>query len=164
MTSQQVVDFVRLQVSEGKELSEIGEMICDHCLSPSSDDYDHGSDNMTIIIVAILHGRTKEEWYAWVTDRVKNGYGYKTPSEAPRLYSRTYKEKLEAQEQAQQRYEEKKAGIKRDPPPPAVVSSIKVGGAIVPSLKVGDTIPSGTFSYIPYTPEFENNNVSLGPF
>ncbi|KAF5372391.1 hypothetical protein D9615_009299 [Tricholomella constricta] len=27
----------------------------------------------------------------------------------------------------------------------------------MPSIKVGDTLPQGTFSYIPYTPELENN-------
>ena len=33
LSSQDVVNFVRYQVSEGKELTEIGEMICDHCLA-----------------------------------------------------------------------------------------------------------------------------------
>ncbi|KAF8066551.1 1-Cys peroxiredoxin isozyme [Lyophyllum atratum] len=27
----------------------------------------------------------------------------------------------------------------------------------MPSLKVGDTLPEGTFTYVPYTPELENN-------
>src|SRR5438105_2662027 len=42
---------------------------------------------MTVLIVAILHGRTKEEWYAWMRDRVEKKYGYNTPSELPYLYS-----------------------------------------------------------------------------
>lgn len=87
LSSQQVVDFVRYQVSEGKELSEICEMICDHCLAPDTTSTGIGCDNMTILIVAILHGRTKEEWYAWITDRVEKNYGYNTPSTTPQLYS-----------------------------------------------------------------------------
>ena len=32
LSSQQVIDFVRFQVSEGKELTEICEMMFKHCL------------------------------------------------------------------------------------------------------------------------------------
>jgi len=85
LTSQQVVDFIRHQVSQGQNLTEIGGMICDHCLAP--DTSGTGCDNMTILIVALLHGRTKEEWTAWITERVKNGYGYNTPTILPTLYS-----------------------------------------------------------------------------
>ena len=88
LNSQQVVDIVRRQVAEGKELSEICELICDHCLAPdTSSGADIGSDNMTILIVAILNGRTKEEWYAWVKQRVNDNNGYPTPSSLPTLYS-----------------------------------------------------------------------------
>ena len=65
-----MVDFVRYQASQGKELTEIGEMICDHCLEPDTDAGGIGCDNMTVLIVAITHRRSKEEWYAWITDRV----------------------------------------------------------------------------------------------
>jgi protein phosphatase 2C family protein 2/3 len=41
---------------------------------------------MTVLIVAILQGRTKEEWYTWVTDRVKQKYGYETPIYLSSLY------------------------------------------------------------------------------
>jgi len=68
---------------------------------------------MTVLIAAILHGRTKEEWYAWVTDRVKKGYGYDTPSTHPQLYSqsrlmsfRARKEAQEAREQARKKEQE----------------------------------------------------------
>ena len=88
MSSQQAVDFVRLKVSEGKELTEICEMICDHCMAPDTSGGDSriGCDNMTVLIVAILGGRTKDEWYSWITDRVKQKYGYETPITLPRLY------------------------------------------------------------------------------
>jgi protein phosphatase 2C family protein 2/3 len=87
LSSQRVVDFVRLKVSEGKELNEIGEMMCDYCLGPDTNDNCMGLDNMTVLIVAILNGRTKEEWYSWVTDRVKQNYGYETPTTLPALYA-----------------------------------------------------------------------------
>lgn len=44
---------------------------------------------MTVMIVAITHGRTKEEWYKWVTERVETGYGYKTPDRVPQLYAQS---------------------------------------------------------------------------
>jgi len=51
-------------------------MMCDYCLRPNNQtstvEFTIGLDNTAVIVVAILHGRTKEEWYAWVTDRVKN--------------------------------------------------------------------------------------------
>jgi protein phosphatase PTC2/3 len=79
---------VRLKVSEGKELDEITEMICDHCLAPDSvDEYSTGSDNMTVMVIALLGSRTKEQWYSWMTDRVRGKYGYNTPTILPRLYS-----------------------------------------------------------------------------
>lgn len=41
---------------------------------------------MTFMVVALLNGRTKEEWYAWVKDRVEHQYGYETPEELPQIY------------------------------------------------------------------------------
>ena len=75
-------------MSEGKELAGITELICDHCLAPDTDsDSVVGCDNMTIIVIALLHGRTKEEWCSWIKDRVENSIGYKTPNYLPQLYS-----------------------------------------------------------------------------
>ncbi|OAX38755.1 PP2C-domain-containing protein [Rhizopogon vinicolor AM-OR11-026] len=101
LSSQQVVDFVRLKVSEGMDLKEIGELMCEHCLAPdTSSGTGIGCDNMTVLIVALLHGRTKEEWYGWIKDRVKNGYGYATPDVIPQIYSQdrltSYKARKEA--------------------------------------------------------------------
>ena len=59
-------------------------MICDHCLAPdTSIELGMGTDNMSVLIVAILGGRTKEGWYSWITDRVKRNFGYETPTEPP---------------------------------------------------------------------------------
>ncbi|KIJ62566.1 hypothetical protein HYDPIDRAFT_135638 [Hydnomerulius pinastri MD-312] len=104
LSSQQVVDFIRLKVSEGKDLSEIGEMMCEHCLAPdTSSGAGIGCDNMTVLIVALLNGRTKQQWYDWITDRVKNGYGYSTPDAIPQIYSQNrlvaFKARREAQEE-----------------------------------------------------------------
>ncbi|KAH7885274.1 PP2C-domain-containing protein [Phlebopus sp. FC_14] len=104
LSSQQVVDFIRLKVSEGKELSEIGEMMCEHCLAPdTTSGAGIGCDNMTILIVALLDGRTKQEWYDWITDRVKTGYGYATPATIPQIYSEmrlmAFKARKEAMEE-----------------------------------------------------------------
>jgi hypothetical protein len=87
LTSQQVVDIVRYQISKGKCLAEISGLIFDHCLSPDSDNgHSTGQDNMTMILVGLLGNRTKKEWYAWITKRVKKGHGYETPSALPELY------------------------------------------------------------------------------
>lgn len=42
---------------------------------------------MTIIIVGILHGRTQQEWYDWIADRVEKKVGFDTPKELPTIYS-----------------------------------------------------------------------------
>jgi protein phosphatase PTC2/3 len=121
MSSQQVVDYVRLKISENQELSEIGEMLCGHCLAPDTDPYmDHlpcngcikpdcdnckylakwniGVDNMTVVIVAILNGRTKDNWYTWITNRVNDSYGYETPRSLPQIYSTPRLESFEARQ------------------------------------------------------------------
>lgn len=79
-------------------------MMCDHCLAPdTSSGAGIGCDNMTVLIVAILNGRTKEEWYSWITDRVMANYGYETPSILPQIYATSrlmaYKARREAQEE-----------------------------------------------------------------
>ncbi|KAF9533253.1 phosphatase 2C-like domain-containing protein [Crepidotus variabilis] len=103
LSSQQTVDFVRYQVSEGKELTEISEMLCDHCLAPdTTSGAGIGCDNMTALIVAITHGKSKEEWYEWIKDRVKNEYGYKTPNSVPQLYAQSRLLSFRARREAQE--------------------------------------------------------------
>ncbi|KAF5311694.1 hypothetical protein D9611_009416 [Ephemerocybe angulata] len=101
LSNQQVVDFVRYQVAEGKSLEEIGQMMCDHCLAPdTSSGAGIGCDNMTVLIVALTHGRTLEEWYAWVKDRVEKKYGYDTPSQPPQLYAQSRLATFRARQEA----------------------------------------------------------------
>jgi len=56
------------------------------CLAPNSDvggGGDIGCDNMTMMIVGLLGGRTKEEWYDWIVKRVENDHGFATPPDLP---------------------------------------------------------------------------------
>ena len=90
LTSQQCVDVVRLLISQGKDLSEIAETVCELCLAPDTESgAGIGCDNMTMLVVALLNGKTKEEWSTWVTDRVKNNVGHATPDALPQLYSQS---------------------------------------------------------------------------
>ncbi|KAG8994058.1 Protein phosphatase 2C 2 [Tulasnella sp. JGI-2019a] len=88
LTSQQVIDICRREIANRKELKEIAEIVIDKCLAPDSDiNGGVGCDNMTMAIVAFLHGRTKAEWYDWMVDRVERSVGYATPKDLPMIYS-----------------------------------------------------------------------------
>ncbi|KAG8214601.1 PP2C-domain-containing protein [Butyriboletus roseoflavus] len=130
LTSQQVVDFIRLRVSEGKELSEIGEEICEHCLAPdASSGNGIGCDNMTVLIVAMLNGKTKQEWYNWITNRVKTGYGFSTPNTIPQIYTparlMAYKARREAQGERERLRSQRGEDFN---PPPALFGSTAFTG------------------------------------
>lgn len=75
MHSQDVVEFVRRGIAEKQDLDYICENIMENCLAPASDMSGIGCDNMTIMIVGILNGKTKEEWYDMIATRVANGEG-----------------------------------------------------------------------------------------
>lgn len=84
-------------------MSEIGEIICELCLAPdTASGAGIGCDNMTVLVIAILHGRTKEQWYEWVTDRVKQNYGHTTPDTIPQLYSQSRLMAFRARRQAEE--------------------------------------------------------------
>jgi len=117
LSSQQVIDFVRYQISEGKTLTEVGEILCDHCLAPdTTSGAGIGCDNMTVLIVAITHGRTMEEWYKWVTKRVKSGHGYDTPTTLPQLYAQSRLLSFRARREAQEARERQHEANKDTPP------------------------------------------------
>ncbi|KAL8909730.1 MAG: hypothetical protein Q9207_000039 [Kuettlingeria erythrocarpa] len=80
-SSQAVVEFVRRGVAEKQRLSKICENMMDNCLSSGSETGGVGCDNMTMIVVALLRGKTKEEWYQEVADRVSKGDGPCAPKE-----------------------------------------------------------------------------------
>ncbi|CEH16810.1 pp2c-domain-containing protein [Ceraceosorus bombacis] len=81
LSSQEVADFVRRRIAEGKELKDICEEAMDRCLAHDPDVGGVGCDNMTICVVALLGGRSKEDWYSWVKDRVEKKIGWDTPLE-----------------------------------------------------------------------------------
>lgn len=82
MHSQAVVEFVRRGIAEKQDLDFICENIMENCLAPASDVSGIGSDNMTMMIVGILNGKSKEEWYDMIATRVANGEGPVAPVEA----------------------------------------------------------------------------------
>lgn len=86
LSSQEVVDYVRRSLQQRKTLPEICENIMDHCLAPDSSG-GLGMDNMTIMIIALFHGRTMDQWYDWIAKRVEECEGYITPENVPAVYT-----------------------------------------------------------------------------
>ncbi|KAJ9642544.1 Protein phosphatase 2C 2 [Coniosporium tulheliwenetii] len=80
-SSQAVVEFVRRGIAAKQELQAICENMMDNCLASNSDTGGVGCDNMTMIIVGLLKGKTKDEWYKEIADRVANGDGPCAPPE-----------------------------------------------------------------------------------
>ncbi|KAI9817665.1 MAG: Protein phosphatase 2C 2 [Phylliscum demangeonii] len=80
-SSQAVVEFVRRGIAAEQELQSICENMMDNCLASNSETGGVGCDNMTMVIVGLLRGRTKEEWYKEVARRVANGDGPCAPPE-----------------------------------------------------------------------------------
>ncbi|KAJ6257146.1 hypothetical protein Dda_8032 [Drechslerella dactyloides] len=83
-SSQAVIEFVRRGIVEKQELHKICENMMDSCLAPSSENGGVGCDNMTMVVVAFLRGKTKEEWYEMVARRVSDGDG---PCAPPDYYT-----------------------------------------------------------------------------
>lgn len=75
------MEFVRRGIAEKQALSKICENMMDNCLAPSSETGGVGCDNMTMIVVALLRGKTKDEWYQEIADRVSKGDGPCAPKE-----------------------------------------------------------------------------------
>ncbi|KAL9634485.1 MAG: hypothetical protein Q9164_004058 [Protoblastenia rupestris] len=80
-SSQAVVEFVRRGIAAKQELSKISENMMDNCLASNSETGGVGCDNMTMIVIALLRGKTKAEWYQEVGSRVANGDGPCAPPE-----------------------------------------------------------------------------------
>jgi protein phosphatase 2C family protein 2/3 len=72
LSSQQVVDFTRRAVAKGDSLGKIAEDMMVKCLATDSETGGIGCDNMTVVIVALLNGRTPEEWQTWIKGRVES--------------------------------------------------------------------------------------------
>lgn len=76
-----MIEFVRRGIAERQQLSKICENMMDNCLASSSETGGVGCDNMTMIIIALLKGKSKDEWYKEIADRVSNGDGPCAPPE-----------------------------------------------------------------------------------
>ena len=88
LSSQQAVDIVRRQLAERKSLQEVCEFTIQKCCAPDADTgAGIGCDNMTMILVAILNGRTLDQWYDWIANRVGQKVGYATPTESPQIFA-----------------------------------------------------------------------------
>jgi protein phosphatase 2C family protein 2/3 len=94
--------MVRRQIAQKKPLQEICETTIQRCCAPDADTgAGIGCDNMTMILIAILNGRTLDQWYDWVADRVESKYGYETPEELQQVFAES--RILAAQQRAQYR-------------------------------------------------------------
>ncbi|KAF2480059.1 protein phosphatase 2C protein 1, partial [Neohortaea acidophila] len=80
-SSQAVVEFVRRGIAAKQELHAICENMMDNCLASNSETGGVGCDNMTMVVIGLLQGKTKEEWYKMIGDRVANGDGPCAPPE-----------------------------------------------------------------------------------
>jgi hypothetical protein len=80
-SSQAVVEFVRRGIAAKQDLDKICENMMDNCLASNSETGGVGCDNMTMIIIGFLRGRTKDEWYEEIAKRVANGDGPCAPPE-----------------------------------------------------------------------------------
>ncbi|ATZ48811.1 Bcptc3 [Botrytis cinerea B05.10] len=80
-SSQAVIEFVRRGIVAKQDLSKICENMMDNCLASNSETGGVGCDNMTMIVIGLLNGKTKEEWYDEIAKRVANGDGPCAPPE-----------------------------------------------------------------------------------
>ncbi len=76
-----MVEFVRRGIAAKQELHLICENMMDNCLASNSETGGVGCDNMTMIVIGLLHGKSKEEWYEMIGKRVADGDGPCAPPE-----------------------------------------------------------------------------------
>ena len=57
----------------------------DNCLAANSETGGVGCDNMTMVVVALLRGKTQDEWYQEIADRVEKNDGPVAPPEFGQL-------------------------------------------------------------------------------
>lgn len=69
LSSQQVVNFIRRDISLHRSLQKACENLMDKCLAKDSELGGIGCDNMTVIIVGFLNGKTEDHWYEWMALR-----------------------------------------------------------------------------------------------
>nr|CAD2164994.1 unnamed protein product [Meloidogyne enterolobii] len=89
MTSQEVIDFCRTRLASGSSPDLICEQLIDNCLSQDCDLNGLGCDNMTVILVCLLQGRSQEDYLKQLQKNVTTRAGatheeiFSTPSHSP---------------------------------------------------------------------------------
>lgn len=71
LTSQECVELVRYGISQKLTLEEISEHIIDVCVAPNSMGTGIGCDNMSICIVALLDGKSMDQWYTEINKKIE---------------------------------------------------------------------------------------------
>ncbi|PCH32954.1 protein serine/threonine phosphatase 2C [Wolfiporia cocos MD-104 SS10] len=79
-------EFLIVASNEVDSLTKYAKKICDLCLAPEDNRNGVGYDNMTIAVVALLHGRTIDEWYKWIADCTRCRIGFDTPGMLPEVF------------------------------------------------------------------------------
>ncbi|ORX49261.1 hypothetical protein BCR36DRAFT_265849, partial [Piromyces finnis] len=77
LTNQEVVDIIRFGIARDKDLGSIAEDVMNASLAKDRISFDYGGvgcDNMTIVIAAFLNGKTKEQFYQTIRDKVNEKY------------------------------------------------------------------------------------------
>ncbi|ORZ30312.1 phosphatase 2C-domain-containing protein [Catenaria anguillulae PL171] len=69
VSNEDAVTYVRHQIAHGKTLKEICEDLMEQCVAPDSELGGVGCDNMTVIVVGLLHGKSVDEWYQHIRER-----------------------------------------------------------------------------------------------
>lgn len=61
----QVISFIHRKISQNLSIQKVCEALIDCCIA--EDRKSHlGKDNMTVVIIAFLNGKTIPEWYSWI--------------------------------------------------------------------------------------------------
>ncbi|KAI9222330.1 phosphatase 2C-like domain-containing protein [Blastocladiella britannica] len=66
MTNDDLIAYIRYHIVHGKDLGWICEDVMERCLAPDAELGGVGCDNMTVMVVALLGGRTEPEWREWM--------------------------------------------------------------------------------------------------
>jgi protein phosphatase PTC2/3 len=72
---------VRRGIAAKQDLHLICENMMNNCLSSNSETGGVGCDNMTMVVVGLLNGKSKKEWYELIGKRVADGDGPCAPPE-----------------------------------------------------------------------------------
>lgn len=70
LTNEDVISFCRERIAAGEYPEQICEALMNRCLAPDCQMGGLGGDNMTVILVCLLHGKTYEELSARCAEKL----------------------------------------------------------------------------------------------